>query len=1063
MSEGQKCCTCSSPHHQCTNCKCKKAGKPCDNCRKGENCQNPYGNTQFHLPARVANPRPPADDPQRNRVNDHVVQRNEREREEAERDDDPRDPGLHRNEAEGDERQQEEIPRDQQVDMLLRWKGLEGEEAERWVEDTYKEVVTWSSANMFDPPMCTATKDLIREMTSLINNYIVDSNLAQLAFRILFLMPKLLLQRTHENAKGRENTAALGRRMALWQRGEINELLAEAREIQRRTLVRKNKPMHLEDNARLFGNKMRAGKVSAATRSLSKEDANGVLPINRETIRILRDKHPQANIHEGIRLQGEYVPPNAVIFERITGDMIWKKAVKTKGGAGPSGLNANGWRILLSTAKFKEIAQGLRNAIACLTKKLATSTCHYTQALTANQLVPFKKIPDGCRPIGIGEVLRRIIGKSIMEVVKDDVRTAVGNLQVCAGQRAGCEAAIHAMRAIYAQPECEGVLLVDATNAFNSLNRKATVHNTKILCPSIAQYVENTYKEPTHLYMATRNNRQLANIIAEEGTTQGDPIAMAMYALGLSALLEEIKYETTEIKNVAFADDLTGAGKIEKLKAWWDLISTRGSQVGYLPNARKSFLIVKPEHFEHAKEIFADSEVVVSKEGQRHLGAAIGTEEFKDKFVKEKVNEWVEEIKMLSNYAKTEPHASYTAFTHGVKHQWNYLLRTIPDVGHLMQPLERAIKDSFIPALMKGHQLSDSERAILALPPRMGGLGIINPVEMAATEHQNSIRLTAALTEKIVAQNAEEDIDHNELIPIRQTIEKERHQKQQEKLQQLIPQLSNNLQRKLHIAQEVGASNWLTTLPLQAKGFALNKQEFCDALALRYGWPVEGLPEDCGCGEDYNMNHAMICKLGGYVCNRHDEVRDLTVKMLKEVCVEVTSEPMLLRIEGEQLQYATANRSAEARVDFSARGFWTRGQRAYGDIRIFDPMAASHIQLSLDAAHKRNQDEKLRAYGERIQNIDRGSFTPLVFTTSGGMGPMAKMFYSRLAEIMAERKQQAKSFVTAWMRCRLSFSLLRSAIHCLRGTRSSIQRPIHVENNDFEAIIAESRIDMRLT
>ena len=154
-----------------------------------------------------------------------------------------------------------------------------------------------------------------------------------------------------------------------------------------------------------------------------------------------------------------------------------------------------------------------------------------------------------------------------MEITKDDVTKAVGNLQVCAGQRAGGEAAIHAMREIYNQPDCEGVLLVDATNAFNSLNRKATLHNIKVSCPSLAQYVENTYKDPTHLYIATRSRRQNDNIQAEEGTTQGDPIAMAMYALGLAALLNEIKYETTEIKHVAYADDLTGAGKIEKLKA----------------------------------------------------------------------------------------------------------------------------------------------------------------------------------------------------------------------------------------------------------------------------------------------------------------------------------------------------------------------------------------------------------------------------------------------------------------------------------------------------------------
>ena len=149
----------------------------------------------------------------------------------------------------------------------------------------------------------------------------------------------------------------------------------------------------------------------------------------------------------------------------------------------------------------------------------------------------------------------------------------------------------------------------------------------------------------------------------------------------------------------------------------------------------------------------------------------------------------------MSNFAKTEPHAAYTAFTHGVKHRCNYLLRTISDVSPLMQPLENAIKDSFILVLLKGHQLSDEVRVILALPPRLGGLGILNPVEMAATEHHNSIRLTAALTENIVAQNADEEINVEEQSRIRQTIEKERQQAQQVALHRLTPLLPDNLQR----------------------------------------------------------------------------------------------------------------------------------------------------------------------------------------------------------------------------------------------------------------------------
>ena len=58
---------------------------------------------------------------------------------------------------------------------------------------------------------------------------------------------------------------------------------------------------------------------------------------------------------------------------------------------------------------------------------------------------------------------------------------------VRAGQDGGCEAAVHAMRSVFQALETEAVLLVDANNAFNSLNRKAALHNISIICPSLAQ------------------------------------------------------------------------------------------------------------------------------------------------------------------------------------------------------------------------------------------------------------------------------------------------------------------------------------------------------------------------------------------------------------------------------------------------------------------------------------------------------------------------------------------------------------------------------------------------
>ena len=152
----------------------------------------------------------------------------------------------------------------------------------------------------------------------------------------------------------------------------------------------------------------------------------------------------------------------------------------------------------------------------------------------------------------------------------------------------------------------------------------------------------------------------------------------------------------------------------------------------------------------------------------------------------------------------------------------------------------------------------------------------------------------------------------------------ERQKKQKDKLESVQHTLPPEMCRKIQTAQETGASNWLTSLPLRAKGFSLNKQEFVDAVALRYGWPIEGLPNICACGSPNNVTHTMTCKKGGFICIRHDEVRDLTASMLREVCNDVSTEPLLLPLDGEQLRYRTANASNEARVDVNARGSWMR-------------------------------------------------------------------------------------------------------------------------------------------
>ena len=109
------------------------------------------------------------------------------------------------------------------------------------------------------------------------------------------------------------------------------------------------------------------------------------------------------------------------------------------------------------------------------------------------------------------------------------------------------------------------------------------------------------------------------------------------------------------------------------------------------------------------------------------------------------------------------------------------------------------------------------------------------------------------------------------------------------------------------------------------------------------------------------------------------------------------------------------------------------------------------------ACYRRHEEEKRRAYEQRVREVEYGSFTPLVFSTSGGMGRAATVTYKRLASLLAAKREQPYCVVMGWLRCHLSFALLRSAVTCLRGSRS---RKGHVPHSDtpVDLVVRESRI-----
>ena len=128
------------------------------------------------------------------------------------------------------------------------------------------------------------------------------------------------------------------------------------------------------------------------------------------------------------------------------------------------------------------------------------------------------------------------------------------------------------------------------------------------------------------------------------------------------------------------------------------------------------------------------------------------------------------------------------------------------------------------------------------------------------------------------------------------------------------------------------------------------------------------LPITCVCNSPFTVDHAMPCKKGGYVINRHNEIRDTVAKILDDVCIDVKVEPTLIPLTGESLNNRT-NKANEARLDVSANGFWTRGDKAFFDVRIFNPLALKHRRQNLEKVFIANESEKKKCYNQRIIQI----------------------------------------------------------------------------------------------
>ena len=407
-----------------------------------------------------------------------------------------------------------------------------------------------------------------------------------------------------------------------------------------------------------------------------------IQPSGSTVLDLLKQKHPSGQpLNEDALMDcvEDSLANHPIIYDSIDSICNRRAALSTFGAGGPSFTDAHFWRRLCTL--FKEASASLCHSLSLVAKRMSTTYVNPEglSALLSCRLIALDKNP-GVRPIGICEVVRRIIAKAVLSVVRADIIDAAGSLQLSAGQIAGVEAAVHAIRGSFDEQETEGLLLVDAENAFNLLNRQTALCNIRHLCPSLLTILINCYRCAADLFVDGQTSQ------SSEGTTQGDALAMPMYSLAVLPLISRLR-DIDEIRQVWYADDASAVGSLDQLRHWWDALKTTGPGFGYHPKSCKSWLVVKDQHLEEAERVFGDLGINITTEGRSYLGVPIGSPTFVDTFVRRKVDEWNEMLHTLSDFAISQPHAAHSVLMHGLSSKWIYLCQTTSDVSPLLEPL----------------------------------------------------------------------------------------------------------------------------------------------------------------------------------------------------------------------------------------------------------------------------------------------------------------------------------------------------------------------------------------
>ena len=892
-----------------------------------------------------------------------------------------------------------------------------------------------------------------------------------------------VLERGDDVSRARDIRSRLTQRMNLWETGHHVPLIDDTEGIMEGkgpSITREKDP---DREARAFNAKVLSGRLRSAVRDITSRGSGGVLQpdstcskTGRPVLDVLKEKHPELRDPETTGgPHGPFEPAGEQGWRQpipvnISCEVVEAVASKLSGAAGPDGVDSVDLRHWL--LRFGKESEALRLEMAQWTEWIANAHPPWAayRAMMAGRLVALDKQP-GVRPVGIGSIFRRLMAKCVIKAIGRQATTVCGSLNLCAGLPAGIEGAVHAVREhsnppptgeeapLPPPPPAEddapprpaepmedasptGTLLVDARNGFNELGRKAMLWTVRQRWPNGATFAFNCYRHSSMLILRQKGG-PCTMLLSHEGVTQGDPLSMILYGIALTPLTESIRTEIPTVMQAWYADDAAMAGPVEDIARAMTLLEERGPARGYFPEPTKSIFV--PTVWE-ARQQCQDALSTFQfqfQEGARYVGGYIGSTESQTEWITPQIEAWTEGVKTLAHVAKRYPQAAYAGLTKSLQAEWSYLQRVVPGVGHLMEPIETALEEVFIPALF-GDSTPDMEniRVQLSLTVKKAGLGIPNPTLTAASQLETSRQITAPLQASLVEGTELNTAGYvAEATARRQSQRKERFKDEQADLDTLISEAPSKVEKqRLLRATKSGA--WLTITPDRMNGTELAADEFRDSLRMRYGMTPIGLPSRCeGCQQKFTVEHAMSCKKGGLILLRHTDL----VNEWHELCAQaitpsaVTDEPLIHTGQSRQRGDGTRHTEPEPelRGDVAVHGFWKRGTTAVFDVRVTDTETPSQRGTDFDKILARHEKEKKSKYSHPCER-QRKHFTPLVFSADGIPGVECEAASKRLASRLSAKWQRTYSEVCGFVRSRLAIALAKSASRCLRWDRNPL-------------------------